>query len=95
LVLASKNITPVSLYINGPYIVECGDYVQYSMPSIPGASYTWTSDNGYLINYGGGSTVGIYVSGYIPGGYAQDYLRCKITLNGVDYHYYKIVYIEC
>ena len=96
MLLASKNINPESLQINGPYSVECGEYVEYSMPEISGATYTWSSDNGYLIKMGGNyATTYFYAIGYIPGGGNSigDILRCTVTLGGTTIYQYTPVYI--
>ena len=98
-VVASMNITPVSVMVSGPYYVNCGDYLEYSVPYIPGASYSWSSDNGHLLFFqSSGNTANFFVKGYgnFPNGWAQDNVRCTITYGGVTYNnIYTQVYIEC
>ena len=98
-VIASKSIITCSLAIDGPTYVSCGDYLEYSIPYIPGASYSWSSDNGHLLFFqSSGNTANFFVKGYgnFPNGWAQDNVRCTITLGGVTYNnFYTQVYIEC
>ena len=87
-----------STQISGSRYVNCGDYVQYSLPYIPGATYTWSSDKGYLMSYSNGNDVGLFVKGqgYIPSGGDSDILRCTITtVDNKKLYTYTYIEISC
>ena len=83
--------------ITGPSSVSCGQTVQYYMPSIPGATYEWSSQTGTMICAYPYPTSNNMATFYMPPPYAlpgggSDIIKCKV--NNSVYYYIKGVVIE-
>ena len=93
--LATRTVPAIALDLHGPTYVRCGDIAVYSMPQIPGASYSWSNTGPMVPDY----PLSNYIRTYevplntITG---DDVIICVVTFsNGATKTCAKFVSIDC
>lgn len=87
-IVAQKAISASLLLVTGPDIVSPGQtYVPYYLPYEQGATYNWSSEQGFLTVVSNGSSTGAFD---VPYGTSGNYDRiiCNVTLNGATIPFY-------